>query len=262
MMSEAYKTPEERYKGMYTAEEVELNNRLYEECMKDEPDFALIEELLCQGADPLGATAVEGYGISVHVYGEIAAESQDNLSKNVPAITELFLKHGMDIDHPRIPYDDGDSQHPMWDFAFAMNKNSICALRMLLDNGLSWEAAAKMWDHAVVDMSLSEFDPENDEFWNYQCIWLMKHIMLCASYDHIINADEVMGEFICLEHNDYDLHKFRQWNDYIYHFDTSFCGEKPGFIGAVVHISDAVSGKEVWTMGIGEEIRQILYSEN
>ena len=57
--------------GMYSQEEVELNNKLYEECSKEILDVVKIEELLKQGADPLGATAVSGYGLLDHIYGEI-----------------------------------------------------------------------------------------------------------------------------------------------------------------------------------------------
>lgn len=87
-----------RFESIYTAGEVELNNRLYEECLKDPLDCAKIEELLRQGANPLGAMAVSGWDLLAHVYGEVVYELYDSFGKNLPRITELFLKHGMDID--------------------------------------------------------------------------------------------------------------------------------------------------------------------
>ena len=42
------------YVNAYSPEEHALNKRLYEECSKSDIDFAEVEALLIQGADPLG----------------------------------------------------------------------------------------------------------------------------------------------------------------------------------------------------------------
>lgn len=239
-----------RFEGAYSQEEVKLNTFLYEECSKEKLDKNAIEELLKQGADPLGATAISGWGLLEHVYGEIVYDSQDSNSVNLPLITELFLKYGMDIDNPRVPYDD-NSLHPMWQFAFVMNENSVYALEKLLDNGLSADSVGEMWGHATFDMiNVSCGDPCNDDFWNYECTWLMKFIMLCASYDHVLNNDEDLRRFIDRSNNNYDIHKFRKWNDFYYVFDTSNCEKTPELYRSIVKIYEAKSDQEVWRFGV------------
>ncbi len=239
------------YEGAYTLEEVDLNNKLYEECVKEEIDLNVIEELLKKGADPLGATAVSGWGLLDHIYGDILCDTQDMLSKNLPEITELFLKYGMDISNPRVPYDGENSLNPMWEFAFVMNENSVYALEMLLDNGLSADDASEMWGHATFDLINIECgDPNDDEFWNYECTWVMKLIMLCASYDHIIDNDSDLRNFIDFDQNTYDLHKFRKWNDFCYEFDTSHCERHPELYKSIIRIYEKESKKEVWKISL------------
>ena len=239
------------YEGAYTLEEVDLNNKLYEECVKEEINLNVIEELLKKGADPLGATDVSGWGLLEHIYGEILCDTQDMISKNLPEITELFLKYGMDISNPRVPYDGENSLNPMWEFAFVMNENSVYALEMLLDNGLSADDAGEMWGHAVFDLINIECgDPNDDEFWNYECTWVMKLIMLCASYDHIIDNDSDLRNFIDFDQNTYDLHKFRKWNDFCYEFDTSHCERYPELYKSIIRIYEKESKKEVWKISL------------
>ncbi len=236
-----------KFEGTYTEEEVALNNKLYKECTKEVIDCAAIEELLRQGADPLGATAVSGWGLLDHVYEKLV----DSDDENFPVITELFLKHGMNIDHPRIPYDNDNSINPLWSFAFNINENTLLSLKMLLDNGLSANSVGDMWGHATFDLINIECgNPNTDEFWRNECIWTMRTIMFCASYDRILNNDEDMRDFIGYSYNDYDLHKFRQWEEFIYEFDTSHCDRHPEFYKSVVRIYEKETGKEVWKVGI------------
>lgn len=239
------------FEGMYTSEEVELNNRLFSECLKENPDYELVEDLLQQGADPLGPTAISGWGLLEHIYGDILCESQDSESVNIPRITELFLKYGMDIDNPKIPYDDDNSLHPMWMFAFVMNKNSIHALKMLLDKNISADAAGEMWGHAALDLLNIECgDPCNDEFWNNECIWFFKCTLLCASYDHVLDNDADLRRFIGYSYNNYDIHKFRAWDDFYYEFDTSHCEKEPTLYKSIVRIYEKATAQEVWKIGI------------
>ena len=60
-----------KYEGGYTAEEIELNKKLYEECSKDQIDFATVEDFLKQGADPLGGTEICGWGLLDHICGDL-----------------------------------------------------------------------------------------------------------------------------------------------------------------------------------------------
>ncbi len=249
----------QKFEGSYTPEEVELNKQLKEECDKDNIDLAKIEELLKQGADPLGGTAICGWGLLEHIYGDIVAESEFSDSVNLPRLTELFLKYGMNVDAPRIPYDGENSLNPLWEFAFAANENSIMALKLLLDYGLSADSFGEFWGHSIFDLINIECgDPENDEFWNKECIWALKMLLLGATYDHVFNNDEGIGEFICCSYNTGDVHVFRNWDDFEYHFDTSHCDGRPELYGSIIHIISKKTGDEVWTIGVGVAGRKAL----
>lgn len=251
----------QKYEGAYSPEEIELNKALFAECIKRTVDFEKVEELLKKGADPLGGTAICGWDLLDHIYGEIIYEesAQDFDCVNLPGITEMFLKYGMDIDVPRIPYDDKDSQNPLWGLTFATNENGLSALKMLLDHGLSADSFAEFWDHSMIDFFHLECgDPQNDEFWNKECVWTFRMLLLGASYEHIIENDEYLAEFICCDYNKNDVHIFRDWNDFEYQFDTSHCKNDPELYGSIIHIYSRLTGNEVWRIGVGELGREAL----
>lgn len=233
--------------GVYTAEEISLNRRLYYACTKEDVNFDAVETLLQQGADPLGGLAENGLDLLEHVYGEVLC---DGNSKNLPRITELFLQYGMDIEKPRIPYDDDNSLHPMWQFAFVQDEYSAQALKMLLDNGLSADAAGEMYGHTMVDLLNIECGDPNGE-WNDVCTWSLKLMMLCASYDHILENDPYIQRVIGYSYNSFDTHLFQDWNRFTYTYDTSQCKYYPELSRSVVHIYDTVSKQEVWKIGFG-----------
>ena len=249
----------QKYEGTYTPEEIVLNKKLSHECSKEHIDFAVVEELLKQGADPLGGTELYGWSLLDHIYGDVVGGSHDYDSVELPKLTELFLKYGMDVDNPRVPYDGSNSINPLWDFAFVTNENTIFALKMLLDHGLSAESFAEFWDHSMTDYFYFECgDPQNDESWNYECIWTFKMLLLGASYDHILKNDEGLQEFICCDLNTYDVHNFRNWDNYKYFFDTSHCDKSPELYKSVIHIYEKATGDEVWKIGVGVAGRKIL----
>ena len=242
----------QKYEGAYTSEEIELNKKLLEECSKADIDYTVVEELLKQGADPLGGTAVGGWGILEHIYGELVNDSQENDSVNLPKITELFLKYGMDIDNPRVPYDYDNSVNPLWYYSFVPNENSTAALKMLLDHGLSADSFAEFWGHSTFNyFNIGSGDPENDAAWNKEFIWTFKMLLLGATYDKVFNDDDEIGEFLCCDCNTSDIHIFRNWNDFEYHFDTSLCKRYPELLGSIIHIYSKKTGDEVWTIGVG-----------
>lgn len=240
----------QKYEGIYTSEEIELNNKLLNECLKENVDFGFVEELLKQGADPLGATAEYGWGLLNHVYGEIVGPKaciEGRHLHNIPRITELFLKYGMDMTTPRISYDDDNSLNPM--FCFLEDENGIKALKLLLDAGLDSVSAAEFWDTAIFDQfNVCRFDP-NDEEWHDRFVWMMKMIMLVASYDHVLHDDNGLYEIVGCAYNSYDIHKFRNWDDYYYVFDTSRCERHPELYKSVVRIYEGATDKEVWKIG-------------
>lgn len=246
-----YGSDYEKYEGTYTANEIELNSKLIDECTKDKVNFEVVEDLLKQGADPLGATAAGGIDIFEHIYDDIITESCDTSSVNLPKLTELFLQYGMNIDKPRIPYDDMGSANPIWSFTFVPNENSIKALKMLLDNGMSADSFAKFWDHSMTDyITLGFCDPEADEFEKKSYTWTFKMILLGASYDHILNEDECLRENICYSDNTSDVHMFRNWNDFEYKFDASHCNIPHDLYGLIIHIYSKETKQEVWTISV------------
>ncbi len=262
-INEYEKQETEKYEGIYTAVEIELNKSLYEECSKDNINYVIIEGLLKQGADPLGGTEICGWDVMEHIYGDLVAYSQMSDSVNLPKITEMFLKYGMDIENPRVPYDGENSINPMWNFAFVANENAIIALKMLLDNGISADSFACFWGHSMTDFFHVDCgDPQNDEFWNNICIWTFKMLLLGASYDHILENDKGLQEFICCDYNTYDVHKFRDFDKYNYYFDTSHCQRRPELYESVIYITEKESGNRVWTIGVGLAGRKILVNMN
>lgn len=157
----------------------------------------------------------------------------------------------MNVDCPRVPYDDDNSLHPMRHFAFLYNENAALTIKTLLDHGMSADAAAEMWGHATFDLYNLDCGIRScNEFWDFECTWVVKMIMLCASYDHILENDIDLQNFIDREHNPYDIHRFRNWNDFLYEFDTSTCRSIPEFYGSTVHIYESDSKKKVWKMRI------------
>lgn len=259
-ISDAEREWTQRYEGAYTPEEIELNKKLQDECSKDILDFAAIEELLKQGADPLGGIEICGWGLLEHIYGDtVVCESQDSDSVNLPRLTELFLRFGMDVGNPRIPYDGNFSLNPLWYFAHTANENATFALKMLLDHGLSADDFAEFWDHAMIDLFyLHCGDPENDAFWDCTCTWIFKMLLLGASYDHIFNNNEHLREFICCDFNSYDIHNFQNWNDYEYYFDARHCNKGPVLYGSLIHIYKKENGQEVWKIGVGVDGRKLM----
>ena len=243
IVNEYEKEQTARFEGTYSQQEIDLNNRLYEECLKECLDVSAIKELLKQGADPLGATAVSGWGLLEHVYGGIIFEmSQRENTDNLPIITELFLESGMDMDKPKVPYDEENSLNPMWNMAYIVDENTLCVLKTLLDNGLSAVSAAEMWDHIIFDLYVEWGVHGNSEYKGCELTGAMKVVMLCASYDHVLNEDEGLQEFIGCSHNNYDIHKFRNWNDFYYVFDE----KRPQSNRIGVRIYDVKSKCEVW----------------
>lgn len=244
----------QKYVGAYTPEEIELNKKLYEECFKEVIDFEKVEDLLKQGADPLGPTEGYGWGLLEHIYGEIVSEAQFEGNAHLPQLTELFLKYNMDVDHPRVPYDGGNSINPLWDLGLCLNENSIITLKMFLDRGVSVDSFDQFWSTAMGDLIDVECgDPVGNEFWNEACTLSLKATMLAASYDYLLNANEHLRKFIGYSYNSYDTYKFRDWNAFLYELDTSHCKRysgHPELYKSVVTIYEIESGEEVWKFGV------------
>lgn len=242
------------YVNAYSPEEHELNRKLYEECSKSDIDFAAVEALLKQGADPLGPTQGGECSELDCVYEEIVAETDLDAGERLPQLTELFLKYGMDIDHPRVPYDGENSLNPLRSLGLGLTEHSIKTLKLFLDHGISVDSFDWFWSTAMGDLiDVYCGDLVKDDFWNEVCTLSLKATMLAASYDYMLNEYEHLRSFIGYSHNDYDIHKFRNWNGFTYEFDTSHCKShsgEPELYRSVVTIYEAESKKAVWKFGV------------
>lgn len=238
----------------YSSEEHALNKRLYEECAKKAIDFAAVEALLKQGADPLGPTQGGEWNELEHVYGEIVSQLEPGKGDFLLRLTELLLTYGMDIDHPRVPYDGGNSINPLWELGLSLNNYSIAILKLFLDHGISVNSFGEFWSTSMGDLIDVECgDPVKDAYWNRVCILSLKATMLAASYDYMLNECEQLRNFIGYSYNNYDVHKFRNWDDFSYEFDTSHCDRHSGhpeLYKSVVTIYETESKKAVWKFGV------------
>lgn len=243
-----------------------LNARLLAACTTDlfHPDYALIDALLSEGAQPLGRVTDE-YGDPSCPYTGIVEAFLDHASDKVCPpeplykMTELFLRHGMDISKPDASFyieETGDKLHPLWLFAFESYDLLLPTLRLLLDNGLRAEDAAECWNHIAVDYTFASesFDKTSDDTSKGESIREeVAKIMLIASYPHILDADEDLRSFIWYDYNDknYDLTRFREWDDFVCTVDTSHCDGEPETARSVVTLVEKASGRAVWTFGFG-----------
>lgn len=238
----------------------ELNKQLLDVCLADTVDYARAEELLKQGAEPLGRI---GHGERPeNLYTAVVDElylGRDDVPEDLWKITELFLRYGMDIAKPSVPYD-SDTLNPLWTFGSpSMTADSACpdtsaahvlhALKLLLDHGLRAEDAQECRTNFkdMIRMVCDLDDPFDLRiFYDY-----LHKLMLIASYLHILDADEALQEEIWLKQNDYNPTRFRNWQGFTFEVDTSRCKGDPCAPRAVVTIIEKSSGKIVWTFGIG-----------
>lgn len=224
----------------------ELNRDLLTACTTKEPDFAQIERLLQQGAQPLGLT--EYLSNKDYVYHAIINEydsyEEDDEIYPFYRITELFLQYGMDLSNPVVPYDDWDYLHPMWSFTFFHTNAILKVLKLLLDRGMDAHAASKCWGHDLLDLSL--FGVEKDEAIHKYFEHELARLMLFASYPHILDNDPDLQKEIQLSENDYDPVNFRNWERFYYRVDGSKRPDLSRLSGSAITIFEKGTGKEVW----------------
>ena len=224
----------------------ELNQMLLDECVYEKPNYQKIEELLKSGAHPLGRVVY----CNTLVYCDIVDRCE---GKELPKITELFLKYGMDVSKPDIAYKECDETNPLWMFAFYSDEYTLQTLRLLLDHGLDADSAEECWGHILFDY-YNCWGYLEDAFCYEMLYDAIRKIMLIASYPHVLQNDKALQKVIWLEYNNYDLKAFRNWNDFSFDIDSSYWGkEKPQVYKSFVTIIEKASGKKVWKFGFGIE---------
>ncbi len=211
-------------------------------------DLEQVEQLLKQGADPLGST--DKNVLDEDILGELFCYSTDDekLAKAMPEMLELFFSYGMKIAASNDPADDGNKPNPLWSLAFVSNESGMAMLRVLLDHKLDCKSAEILVGHILGDMEICDGCYVGDRRWMKQCAYSLKMVMLTASYPHIIRNSPYIAECISLAENQAErLSEFSDWNRFTYHVDLSTCDNIPhGLRNATLHIED---GDEiVWKM--------------
>ncbi len=226
----------------------ELNAELLAVCTTEPIDYDRVEELLCQGAEPLGKVIM--YGEPDNLYNEVIDVyfRNDDTPEDFYRITELFLQHGMDISKPAIPYDE-DIINPLWTFSFPANDCVLRTLKLLLDHGLSADDAGECWGHAIFDLVNVQRElyvpSEFNTYYDY-----IRKLMLIASYPHVLSADKDLRDEIWYDYNHYDLSRFHNWNDFTYEIHTSHCERHPEVYKSIVTIIEKETGNQVWRFGV------------
>ncbi|MBR0414654.1 MAG: hypothetical protein IJI67_06260 [Clostridia bacterium] len=231
--------------------QIELNNELLRVFSTFTINFSRVENLLQQGAEPLGK--VQYHRVVNNLYDSVldVMLCEDVCPEDFVKLTALFLRYGMDIAKPSIPYDGDNIINPLWSLAFVKGEAFLKVLKLLLDNGLSAEDASCCWNHAVCDLVQFGFVLDNE--YAYECLYdCIKKLMLIASYEHILIENKDLQEEIWYNYaqNQYDLKKFRNWNDFLFEVDTSRCERKPEPYKSVVTIIEKSNGLPVWKFGL------------
>ena len=231
----------------------ELNAQLLDVCLADEVDYERAEALLRQGAEPLGIVDDPG---SLppwdNLYTVVISElfMHDVIPEALYKITELFLRYGMDISRPSVPYSE-DSPSPLRTFSPPSGESGDCVLRtlqLLLDHGVSAEEARDCWMEALWTLELLDCDLTDPD----ERMWLddfIRKLLLIASYPHILADDADLQREIWLDQNHGDLTLFRDWGAYTYEIDTTHCERYPDARGSLITIIEKSSGRKVWTFG-------------
>ena len=226
----------------------ELNQKLLEACIADKIDLTYIEQLLKDGANPLGCVKDDDGDNNLYdvvLYHFLELEQADKDDSAFFKITELFLKYGMDISQPEIAYDPGYILNPLWGLAFFSSETARRTLKLLLDHGLDADSARECWGHKWSDLWLARFTVD-DDFDRELAIDSFKTLMLVASYPRILEEDSDFKRVIWFDENNYDLTKFRDWDKYDYVLEPTV---NQDLTKSLIRIFEKDTKKEVWNFG-------------
>jgi hypothetical protein len=236
--------------------QVYLNNELYKAVIADEFNLEQIEDLLKQGAQPLGYLDDDKDDC---VFCRMLCDASDHMSEQgledynvarerLSKIVELFLKYDM-LNHLFYDAEEQEEYLPLWDMQFCCCKDAAIALRMILDAGYTGESVDDFVEHFFVDAEhVDPFDLK-DTLYVYHLEWGIRMLMLIASYPEILEKDEYIRRCIHLDSNDKKLlDTFRDIEKYTYCFEynNDMCEENPAL--GFVYIKE--NDKVVWTLDI------------
>ncbi len=231
--------------------ENELNQALLEACLSKPVNYSLVESLLQKGAQPLGMVCINGY--QEIAYEDIVDNLFDNekTPEDLYLITELFLRYGMDLSAPNMPGEAHKTigEEILWFLAFFSNECVLRTIKLMLDYGLSADAAGACWGHAIFDLVDIDCMPLEDEL-EYEIYYdYIRKLMLFASYPHVLDNDEYLQKEIWLDYNQYDLMRFRNWDDFRYEISSPSGDAPEGVYQSVVTIICKETGDPVWRFG-------------
>ena len=191
-------------------EQIDLNNKLYNECCKEILNKEKILELLNLGADPLGA--ISRNDLKEHLYGELICDEEE--CKNLYEITEMFINNGM-IHKISLLKNDDDDINPLWMLSFRCTFEGIKTLKLLLDNKIDIASLEEFIEHTYTDYMFLEIPDSDDKEINLMRFkYAAKMLMLCASCSYVCEKSKYLRDVIEFENNTYDISKFYEYDKF------------------------------------------------
>ena len=235
-----------------------LNMELLAVCSADVIDYKRAEELLQKGAEPLGY--IEEGGWPDNLYTSVVWNLYKGMDtkEDYYKITELFLRYGMDIAKPAIPYDHDDVLSPIYNYIGVKNDCMLRTMRLLLDHGLTAEDAGIGWGQQIEDFVNVNGD-FSDEVVQTEFPYYVRMLMLIASYPHVLENDECLQKEIWYKYNQgrVDLLRFREWDWYDYTVDGTWEVWK-----SVTTITDKETNETVWEFGVSLSPIEVFRKEH
>lgn len=200
-------------------DQTRLNKELYNEFEKEVLDKEKIIELIKKGANPLGNMSTNSY--AEEPYEEIIYEN-----KNLDKITKILLENGMVIDNKN--YQSDDMLNPLWSLALRPDLIGIKTLKLLLDYKTEIDSIEVFVDHIYTDyiflgdrekivkqaIENNEIEVETSKVETYYSI-AMKMLMLCASYDYVLDNSEYLQDIISYDRNNKNnIKDFIKYNNF------------------------------------------------
>lgn len=200
-------------------DQTRLNKELYNEFEKEVLDKEKIIELIKKSANPLGNMSTNSY--AEEPYEEIIYEN-----KNLDKITKILLENGMVIDNKN--YQSDDMLNPLWSLALRPDLIGIKTLKLLLDYKTEIDSIEVFVDHIYTDyiflgdrekivkqaIENNEIEVETSKVETYYSI-AMKMLMLCASYDYVLDNSEYLQDIISYDRNNKNnIKDFIKYNNF------------------------------------------------
>lgn len=223
----------------------EINQNLLNLCTTENPDYAEIEKLLKNGAEPMELVYAELgesylYTAVIDYWLDISQFKREKVPE-FTEITRLFLKYGMDIDNPKYGYDGDGKSNPMWDLGFYGGEDFLRSYKIILEHGLSAENADACWSHDYGDHYLSDYD--DSDFERIMLKDMAFKMLIALSYP--LSRNKRLEGFLHASHNSYDVSKFKDWENYTIDIDASK-RENKRINGTIITVFEKESGNKVW----------------